>query len=57
MAMRVLAAAIGSFVHAFEWSALPGVELNANEGKDGLNIRPETPLVLKLSPRPSAMLY
>lgn len=55
--MRVLAAAIGSFVHAFEWSALPGVELNANEGKDGLNIRPETPLVLKLSPRPSAMLY
>lgn len=57
VAMRVLAAAIGSFVHAFEWSALPGVELNANEGKDGLNIRPETPLVLKLSPRPSAMLY
>ncbi|KAG0598451.1 hypothetical protein M758_12G074800 [Ceratodon purpureus] len=57
LAMRALYAAAGSFVHAFEWSAPPGVELNANEGTNGLNIRTEHPLFLRISLRPAAALY
>lgn len=57
MAMRVLSAALGSFVHAFEWSAPPEVRLSADEGTHGLNIRPETPLLLQMNLRPAASLY
>nr|AHI15954.1 flavonoid 3'-hydroxylase [Pohlia nutans] len=57
MAMRVLSVTLATFVHAFDMSGLPGVELNANEGVTGLNIRPETPLLLQMSLRPAASLY
>ncbi|KAG0589599.1 hypothetical protein KC19_1G032800 [Ceratodon purpureus] len=57
LAMRALHVAVGSFIHAFEWSALPGIELNVNEGINGINIRPETPTLLRISLRPPATLY
>jgi len=57
LAIRVLCAALGSFVHAFEMSALQGVALTVNEGTNGLVIRPETPLHLQITLRPAASVY
>ena len=57
MAMRGMFTALGTFIHAFEWSALPGVEVTANEGTNSLVIRPGTPLLLRINSRPSAALY
>ena len=53
LAMRILRVTLGSLVHAFKWSALPGAMLtDIEESNLNLNVHPKYPLVLQCKTRP-----